>query len=63
MKWKTYKAGDRQVVIGRAWIPVDCSDGFTRWLEKVVYTYVFKHEYDYDRGMYCVRQLERVDPI
>lgn len=35
MIWRTNKEGDRRERIIFAWLPKECEDGKTRWLEKV----------------------------
>jgi len=42
MKWKSKKVGDERIRIIFALIPRDCTDGTTRWLEKVRVTEVLR---------------------
>lgn len=39
MEWKTPRVGDRKTKVRFAWLPLDCADGKTRWLERVLKTY------------------------
>jgi hypothetical protein len=58
MKWQTNPArrlpevGDKKTKRVFAWLPVDCTDGTTRWLEPVVATY------EYQESHWCPDQGE-----
>lgn len=35
MKWRTPRSGETRERMVFAWRPIECDDGFTRWLEPV----------------------------
>ncbi len=46
MRWKTPSEGDRRERTIFAWLPIQCSNGETVWLEKVKLLEVKEHQAD-----------------